>query len=213
MQEEYHSYLIQHVASQHVQQEGKPLIPSEYLGVEVSMDQRSLLQPSSRDVALGNALRTAFCDDAKKKIAQRKISFLTGNVASHSQLLNGDEQRQQHLDYLRLAASLGELNAERDVAKAERARKNRADAAEKEAKKAAREADQLQKRAELLPLLTADVNQGIEHIRSLTLARLKDILKYYFADLSIKGISTIKREVALAKIAELLEEEASKDQE
>jgi hypothetical protein len=65
------------------------MIPSLYLNVEVSADQRKALNPTVRDIQIGAVIAQIFGDKAKTTIAKHRIDFMTSNVNSYTQILNG----------------------------------------------------------------------------------------------------------------------------
>ena len=82
------------------------MIPSPHLNVEVFADQRKALNPTIRDIQIGAVIDQIFGDKAKTKIAKRCIDFMTGNVNSYAQILNGLAQLDSISTYNNLAASL-----------------------------------------------------------------------------------------------------------
>jgi hypothetical protein len=64
-------------------------MPSNWLDVECSNDQRKALNPISHDVQVGAIIGQIFGDNAKTRIAKRRIDFMTGKVNSYAQILNG----------------------------------------------------------------------------------------------------------------------------
>jgi hypothetical protein len=67
------------------------LEPRAYLNVEITDEQRHLLQPTAADVLVGNLQKDSLGQNAKKKIPSRCINFMSGNVASYSRVLNNSE--------------------------------------------------------------------------------------------------------------------------
>jgi hypothetical protein len=60
------------------------LMPSNWLDVECSKDQRKALNPTPRDVQVGAIIGQIFGDNAKTRIAKRRIDIMTGNVNSYA---------------------------------------------------------------------------------------------------------------------------------
>ncbi len=67
-------------------------MPSNWLDVECSKDQRKALNPTPRDVQVGAIIGQIFGDDAKTRISKRHIDIMTGNVNSYARILNGPSQ-------------------------------------------------------------------------------------------------------------------------
>jgi len=87
------------------------LTPSNYLDVHVSGEQRKLLNPSYRDVLIGEILDQSTGVKATKKLAKRRIEFVNGNVNSYARVLNGQAQMDAIKTYNDLAASLAILTS------------------------------------------------------------------------------------------------------
>jgi hypothetical protein len=64
------------------------LEPSSFLDVEVTDDQRYLLQPTASNVLVGNILEDLIGQNAKKKIPKRCVYMMSGNIASYSHVMN-----------------------------------------------------------------------------------------------------------------------------
>jgi hypothetical protein len=67
------------------------LEPMAYLNVEITDEQRYLLQPTAAEVLVGNLLEDSLGQNARKKIPSQCINFMSGNVASYSRVLNNSE--------------------------------------------------------------------------------------------------------------------------
>jgi len=66
----------------------EPLLPSAYLGVEISKDQLKLMNPSVGDLILSKIEEDTMGAKAKKKIARRRHDFIDGNAKSYGKILN-----------------------------------------------------------------------------------------------------------------------------
>jgi len=91
----YFTHITSFVAQQHANatKGRKFLEPSSFLNVEVTDDQRYLLQPTASDVLVGNILEDSIGQNAKKKIPKRRFNMIAGNIASYSRVLNNEKSR------------------------------------------------------------------------------------------------------------------------
>ncbi len=89
------------------------LEPRAYLNVEISDEQRYLLQPTAADVLVGNLLKDSLGQNAKKKIPSRCINFMSGNVASYSWVLKNSEALKHIEDANMLSACISTLSESR----------------------------------------------------------------------------------------------------
>jgi hypothetical protein len=104
-------------------------MPSNWLDVECSKDQRKALNPTPRDLQAGAIIGQIFGYNAKTRIAKRRIDIMTGNVNSYAQIINGPSQSDSIKTYNDLAASRFEYNNEVKAQKASvQAEKKRTDA-------------------------------------------------------------------------------------
>ena len=74
------------------------LEPAAGLNVEASDIQRSLLNPTSRDVIVSDIIDKEKVGRAKNKEAKREQFFMTGNTNSYSILLNDENSMELILD-------------------------------------------------------------------------------------------------------------------
>jgi len=86
----YFTNITSFVAQQHTNatKGRKFLEPSSFSNVEVTDDQRFLLQPTASNVLVGNILEDSIGQNAKKKIPKHRINMIAGNIASYSHVLN-----------------------------------------------------------------------------------------------------------------------------
>jgi hypothetical protein len=176
--------LFQHVtnfvAIHHGWHTGGDLVPSLHLQIEIKPDQIALLNPTSRDVQMAAILDQCIEKKTTKKIARRRIEFISGNVNSYARILNGPHQLERIKTFNDLSASIAVLKAEASEneakAKAEKEMKD----AEKAAAKAKKKKEQDEERDKLAPGCRDDVEKGIEHVLSLNMTQRKQILKYHF---------------------------------
>ena len=144
-------HMTNFVATNHGWKESVALEPSSHLDVEISKDQRSLLNPTARDVQLGSLVDQAFGNRAKKKEAKRRIAVIDGNINSYSRLLNGESQMEMIKDYNCLSASIGQFNAEKDAIALNNANDKRQKELNKEEKRVQKDANEKKNREELMP--------------------------------------------------------------
>ena len=168
------------VAANHGWKSEGALVPSAHLDVDISADQQRMLNPTLRDVQVGAVIDQCAGDKAKKRIAKRRVDFVTGNVNSYARLLNGPEQLSRITTYNQLAASMAEIQKEKmDKKAASSAEKKKAEE-EKAAKKLEEEKKEKEERERLLPICSAYVAKGMDHVLSLNMDRKKEILKHIF---------------------------------
>jgi hypothetical protein len=60
------------------------LMPSNWLDAECSNDQRKALNPTPRDVQVGAIIGQIFGDNAKTRIAKRRINIMMVNINSYA---------------------------------------------------------------------------------------------------------------------------------
>jgi len=72
------------------------------------------LNPTPGDVLVGNILQDAIGQNAKKKIAKRRIDIITGNVYSFSQSLNSAVTLDLFVDTNKLASCLASISSAKD---------------------------------------------------------------------------------------------------
>ncbi len=155
-------------------------MPSNWLDVECSKDQRKALNPAPRDVQVGAIIGQIFGDNAKTRIAKRHIDIMTGNINSYARILNGPSQLDSIKTYNDVAASLSEYNNEVKAQKASvQAEKKKVDA-EKAANKVRRDQQAKEQQQLLLPICEEHASQGLAHCLSLSLVTMKEVLKYVF---------------------------------
>ena len=180
----HYRHIKNHVAQQHgARTRGKSfLVPSPFLDVEVTDNQRFLFQPTSADVLLGNILEDLIGQNAKKKIPKRRINFLSGNISSYSQSLNNPAALDQIVDTNNLSSCLATFSEYKEAAKDAAKEKKTNDDKAKTDKKAVDIAVFNEQKAKVYDKLVEDVGKGIEHICGLPKAQLEKLLKFYFLD-------------------------------
>jgi hypothetical protein len=150
------------------------LMPSDWLDVECSNDQRKTLNPTPCDVQVGAIIGQIFGDNAKTTTAKRHIDIMIGNINSCAQILNGPQLDSIKM-YNDLAASLSEYNNEVKAQKVSvQAEKKNADA-EKAANKVRRDQQAKEQQLLLLPICEEHAIQGLTHCLSLSLVTMKEV--------------------------------------
>ena len=176
----YLTHITNFVAGQHANatKGRKFLEPSSFLNVEVTDDQRYLLQPTASDVLVGNILEDSVGQNAKKKIPKRRINMIAGNISSYSRVLNN----QKSLDYISeanlLSSCISEISVAKEIAKDAAKEKREQEQKSREGKKAGDRAAFEKKKAELCEELEND----LMIIDGLGKGKLLNLLKYYFED-------------------------------
>ena len=92
---------------------GGDLLPSSYLDIDITNNQASLLSPTPFDVHLAAIIDQCIGKKSKKRIARRRIDFISGNVNSYARILNGPVQLDKIRTYNDLTASLSEYQREK----------------------------------------------------------------------------------------------------
>ena len=172
------------------------LEPSAGLDVVMSDFQKSILNPTERDVVISDLINRAQGEGAQKKEAKRKRDFVTGNVNSYSRILNDEKNLEKFKDYTELAVGLGMLNAEKDEKSKETAAKKVQEAADKVRKKGEKEAEEASKRNELLPGLEAELKEkDMNNILNLPDVRMRLYIRYHFQKRIVNLTKTKKAEL------------------
>lgn len=161
-------------------QEGD-LVPSAGLDVHVTSDQRRLLNPTPRDVQIGAIIDQCSGEKATKKLARRRIDFVTGNVNSYARVLNGQSQMESIKTYNDLAASIAAMNREKAEKEEERRKEQKKSEEEKAARKVQQQLKEEEDHERLLPGCKEDVEtRGKIYVMSCNVPRKREILKHYF---------------------------------
>jgi hypothetical protein len=93
------------------------LEPRAYLNVEITDEQRYLLQPTAADVFVGNILEDSLGQNAKKKIPSQRINFF---IWKRPKLQPGAQQSEalQHIeDVNMLSVCLSKISERRELTK------------------------------------------------------------------------------------------------
>ncbi len=117
---------------------------------------------------MGSILEDSIGQNAKRKIAKRRIDMMSGNIASYSQSLNNPAALADISDSNQLASCLAEISAARDTAKDEAKEKKETKENEKELNKENSQVAFESKKVQLHDELFAELDKGIEHICSVT---------------------------------------------
>jgi hypothetical protein len=80
------------VARYHGKHTGGNMVPSSFLQVDISEDQTTLLNPTLQDNQMATIPDQCSGKMAVKKIAKRCICYITNNVNSYAQILDGPKQ-------------------------------------------------------------------------------------------------------------------------
>ena len=112
--------------------------------------QKTLLNPTARDVMLTSIIDQSRGERANKKEAKWKQCFMTGNIKSYSRILNDQKGPEKIKNYNNMAVGLEMMNADKD-AKTKDSAANRVEEAARTAQiKEEKEADESNKQNELL---------------------------------------------------------------
>ena len=171
----------------------------------MSEDQLFYLNPTPGDILVGNILQDSVGQNAKKKIAKRRIDFITGNIASYSRSLNNAATLDHIIDTNKLASCLSTVIAAKDAVKAAAKDKRETDTKAKAAKKTQNKVEFDNKKVEISKDFADDIAKGVKHLCSLSNEKLKLLLKYYFE--VPNALSQLRR----GELVALLEEAGKKD--
>jgi hypothetical protein len=171
-----------------------------YLNVEITDEQRYLLQPTAADVLVGNLIEDSLGQNAKKKIPLWRINIMSGNVASYSQVLNKSEALKHIEDANMLSACISTISESRELAKDATKEKKSQEAKSKEEKKANDQAEFEKKKGELheelVQYLSVFVAAACTIPKTLTKDKLLNLLKFYFEDKTV-GLSSMKQDAII----------------
>ena len=117
---------------------------------------------------------------ATKKVARRRIEFISGNINSYARILNGPQQLAQIKTYNDLAASISVLKAESLENEARLREEKKKKDEEKAAAKAKKMKENEEERERMAPGCRDDVEKGIDHVLRRNMTRRKQILKFHF---------------------------------
>ena len=157
-------HMCNFVASNYGWHTGSNLVPSPSLDVEITKDQVDLLNPTPRDVQLGAILDQCSGKKATKKIARRRIDFVSGNVNSYARILNRPKQLEKITTFNQLLVSIATLQRERDEEYKKQTELKNKKKKETEARAAEKKALAKEKRDQLLPVCMEHVKQGLQHV-------------------------------------------------
>ena len=195
-------HITNFVARHHGWHIGGDLVPSTKLQVDFTKDQRKLLNPTPRDIQMGAIMDQCGGHMAVKKIAKRRICFISNNVNSYARILNGPQQLQQIGEFNELAANIAALRLEKEELELNvREEKRLLDIAKAE-RKAEKERKMQIERDEKGPGCKADVEKGLEHVLSLNNTRRREILRIHYG--IIAGVYKMSAPETMAEFRKLM---------
>jgi len=189
------SHLCNTVAQKNWDGDAGTLQPSSYLDVCISRDQKTLLNPSYKNVLRGFILYDCKGRGAQQKIAQRRLDMISGNISSYSRCLN-DSKRLREVEELNgLTAAIANVSADvereraskrqkRDEANKKRLEKQMA-AAEKEKEK--KENAILRSRELLRPLVCGQKDASATYFGKWKKTDCENVLKYCYELVGNRG--------------------------
>ena len=173
-------HMTNYVTRHHGWHIGGDLAPSTFLQVDFTEDQSKLLNPTARDIQMAAIMEQCSGTMAVKKIAKRRICYITNNVNSYARILNGPKQLEQIGQFNELAASIATLRQEKEELEQGVKEKKRLLLAAKTERKAERDHKIHIEQVEKGPGCKADVEMGLEHVLLLSNTRRKEILRVHF---------------------------------
>ena len=106
-------------------------------------------------------------------------------------------------EHNKLAAAVSEIGAEQEEEKKRRESEKKRLAKEARQRKEKKQQEEDEKKQELYAGLEEDVKKGVEHLKTLTATRMKEVLRYYF---DAKGTGSMNKNNLILSI-----EKAMKD--
>ena len=186
------------------------LLPSPYLDVEVSAEQKSLFNPSYKNVLQGFIMYDVKGAGAKNKVARRRLDILEGNVSSYARCLNDTKRMDALKEHNELVASVATISAETDADKQKKKDDAATRAKEKQDKKQNVAAEYETARALKLPDLEASMD-GIDratedsmrkHFLALNRKQMLDLLKYYY-EAKVPRVAKLQKDKLADKLLRL----------
>jgi hypothetical protein len=115
----YFSHITNFVTEQHANAtKGRKFLElSSCLNVEVTEDQRYLLQPTASKVLVGNILEDLIGQNAKKKIPKQRVIMIAGNTANYSWVLNNLKSLEYIAEASLLSSCMSMISEAKEVAK------------------------------------------------------------------------------------------------
>ena len=197
-----------HVFASEIEKKNGLLIvlePTAGLNMEVSELQRSLLNTTSRDMIVSDIINQEKGERAKKKEANRKQCFMTGNTNSYSRILNDEKSMELIVDYNDMAVGLAMLNAEKDANAKESEAKEVEEAADMAKNKTAKKEEETIKQNEMLPGFQSKLQKhAIDGILSFLDDRMWQYIHYFFKK-KVVNLSKTKNSELKVILSSLLE--------
>jgi hypothetical protein len=167
------------------------LKPSSALDVEFTQDQEALLQPTMMQCNTGVIMDEMRGDGAKTRMARRRLGMVNGNISSYCRVLNSKDQLDHMKEVKLLTASIAGVAKEKETNRQRRLDKRKQDAADRTKKDAERKAMPERKAIERKPNCAAlmdEINDKCrDHVKKLTVGRLKILLQYEFNSTAANG--------------------------
>ena len=136
------------------------------------MDQHRLLNSTKQETFIGAIMESRGGQKSVRKVDNRQINMATGNVAIHSDFMNGPYQLLQFQQENSLAATLDKLHSEKVTEKESTAENKIIDQAEKVGKKAEQKNKYKETKERIIPGQEKNVAAGIDVVVTLPNKRL-----------------------------------------
>ncbi|KAG7339481.1 hypothetical protein IV203_034477 [Nitzschia inconspicua] len=179
---------------------------SQYLNVEMSKKQQKLVNPSYKNVLMGFMCYDIRGGGAKKKIAQRRLNIVDGNVNSYARCLNDPRRLAAMREMDQLISAVAQVAADQAREKVERKEVAAAKAKERKKKQAEEAAADTKKRDELKPALEAIMAKFVSGEKTapagceeMSKSQLVNILKYFY-DEKPRGLATMGKNKLVAHV-------------
>ena len=83
--------------------------------MEVSEIQRSLINPTARDMIVSDIIDQAKAERSNNNEVKQKQWFMTGNINTYSRILNDNKSMEIIVDYNNMSVGLEMLNMEKEA--------------------------------------------------------------------------------------------------
>ena len=206
LRDAYFSHITNFVARNHWEKCDQDLLPSKYLNLEITAEQKKNLNPTLKQVLVGSLTDEVMGVGAKRKLAKRRLEMIEGNVSSYSRIINDSEQLNQLKEWKKIHATVALIQEEREEKKELAREEKRKKEEEKDRKKKEAVEKLAKERAESIPKLQPHVSKGLDHMKTQTNDLLREFLKLWFEKPST-GLAKMAKPALVAEI-ELRWEEA-----
>ena len=108
----YFHHITDKVAEANWNIERANVSPSDYLNISIRDGQKTLLNPTVKNVLMGHILYDVNEKCAQQKLAKQRLDFIDGNTNSYTKFLNDPKRLKETRELNELVASIAEVNSE-----------------------------------------------------------------------------------------------------